>query len=135
MKTIKGTATLLLYRYIYPRKSAPLDVPVYIVGDIAVHRDVFWHDGETPKLADDPSRKRWGVSHIPTGSTLSRCLPLDLTRRNVKKAELEHWAREFQARAPQFFDAVRPLGLGETLEMNDVNKKLARAAMTIGKGI
>ena len=130
MKTTKGTISLLLERYAYPRKSAPLEVPGYIVGDIGVHRREFWHDGEAPSLSDNPARNSWTVSHIPTGSTLERMLPARLKGlRAARKKDLEQWARGVQEACPAFFEATRKLERGQVLPETEENFALVREAL------
>ena len=63
----KSTIRYTVERYVYPRVSAEVEVPCRVVGHCAVHRALFWGEGDTPPAKADPSRSNWLVRHIPTG--------------------------------------------------------------------
>jgi hypothetical protein len=130
MKTTKGTVTLTMERYQYPRVTAPLEVPAYIVGEIAIHRQQFWGMGDAPELAPIDHRSKWMVSHVPTGSSLRVMLPprfFDGVYVGAKKADLEQWARQVQRACPAFFDVTRDLKPGEYVPAERQN--IARDAL------
>lgn len=101
----RATITVRIERYAYPRGTTDYKVPATLVGDLAVHRPVFWHDGDTPHA----SGKGWTVTHHATGLGLGTALgnsrPEDWTR-----AKLVQWAERLQQAVPDFFTAIREGG-------------------------
>jgi hypothetical protein len=88
-------------RYAYPRISTMYEVPATLVGDLAVHRPVYWHEGDTPHASD----KGWTVSHVRTGLGLGSALPDRVPE--TTRADLIAWAEAIQAACPAFFAAAR----------------------------
>lgn len=54
----KSTICYTVERYAYPRVSAEVEVPCWVVGHCAVHRALFWGEGEAPPAKADPRHSR-----------------------------------------------------------------------------
>ena len=111
--------TIKLYQYCAGNPMQLFDVDALVVGDLAIHRPVFWFHGQEPKVSD----KGWVVTHIPSGLQVTRAMPDSYKTRKVMKA----WAVEFQRRAASIFTDLR--------EGRDLTREAASSFYTIGKGV
>lgn len=111
--------TIKLYEYCAAGRYRDYEVAASVVGDIAVHRPVYWFRNEEPKV----SPEGWVVTHIPSGLQITRAMPESYKTRKL----MLRWAEEFQRRAADVFATLR--------EGGDLDREAAIAFYHTGKGI
>lgn len=121
-KPQKGTIRISVERYAYPRVTKDIDVPAIIVGDIAVHRRVFWGEDDYPTQPNN--KAAWTATHIPTGVSAGAEL---IFGNNQKPSTLIDWAAKWQEMAPDFFALAANGNLGA------VPKDIISAALEAGR--
>ena len=119
--------SLRFHSYYGNSREMRADAPATVRGDIAVHRWGMVQPDGTLSL----SKKYWCVSHIPTGASMDRALPLRL-RTRAKRADLVAWAEAIQAACPAFFDLARKPGW-YTTEDQDTKREAAEQFIAASK--
>lgn len=97
------TVTIKIYQYCGLSLAMAFAVPARIIGDIAVHRSVFWFKGQEPR----ESNRYRTVTHIPSGLSVERTLPPALRSQYARVRDLAEWARRFQILAADDFATMR----------------------------
>jgi hypothetical protein len=77
------------------------EVDATVRGDLAIHKWGMLHGPGDLRFS-----KSFTVSHIPTGTSVSKALPRRFDSRALKR-DLVAWAEAFQERCSRFFDACR----------------------------
>ena len=117
------TTIVRVYQYCAGGDARDLEVPALIVGDLAIHRPVYWFKDGEPYA----SEKGWAVTHVPSKLSVTRAMPESLQRWGASRNDIKAWAVEFQRRAAPIFDALRA---GE-----DVDRDTAISFYTMGRGV
>lgn len=104
--------------------SATLDVPAYVIGDLAIHRPASYDGSRRARLAD----RGWNVSHIPSGMAVNNARPAGL--RHASLASLRTWAKRWQEiAAPEFATLRERKAIGPDRDLGQRLVNASRAAM------
>lgn len=134
MTTTNGTINVFVERYAYPRVSTMTETPARIVGALAVHRPVYWGEGDFPEQSNRGRKPEgWTVTHIASGKSVAsvhfdRCI-------GYKRADLIQWVEAWQEACPEWFAALAAVptwSAGNELILQ-VDKDLTRAAVDKGR--
>ena len=126
------TVTIEVERYAYPSRSHKFEIPAFMVGSLAIHREAFWGEGEPPAPADLCKRGDWTATHRATGMHLASGMPAHV--RKTRKAAVT-WARRLQKLQPAFFAALDadPAAWRDIVTAN--RETVLRAAIEAGKDL